>query len=56
MVVPPPGSTTRNCNPAFVFPEMQLTEYVPASWVPRFLDYVFLSFKTSTALPALPTR
>ena len=36
-------------NPAFVFPEMQLTEYVPASWVPRFLDYVFLSFWTSTA-------
>ena len=36
-------------NPAFVFPEMQLTEYVPAGWVPRFLDYLFLSFWTSTA-------
>jgi hypothetical protein len=36
-------------NPAFVFPEMQLTDYVPAGWVPRFLDYLFLSFWTSTA-------
>ena len=36
-------------NPAFVFPEMQLTEYVPTGWVPRFLDYLFLSFWTSTA-------
>ena len=36
-------------NPAFVFPEMQLTDYVPAGWVPKFLDYLFLSFWTSTA-------
>ncbi len=36
-------------NPAFVFPEMQLAEYLPAGWVPRFLDYLFLSFWTSTA-------
>jgi hypothetical protein len=42
-------------NPAFVFPEMQLTEYVPASWVPRFLDYVFLSFWTSTAFSPADT-
>ena len=36
-------------NPAFVFPEMQLTDYVPIGWVPQFLDYLFLSFWTSTA-------
>ena len=29
---------------------MQLTDYVPTGWVPRFLDYLFLSFWTSTAL------
>jgi hypothetical protein len=27
-------------NPAFVFPEMQHTEYVPATWVPEFADYI----------------
>ena len=37
-------------NPAFVFPEMQLTDYVPTGWVPQFIDYLFLSFWTSTAL------
>lgn len=36
-------------NPAFVFPEMQHTEYVPAIWVPRFLDYLSLAFWTATA-------
>ena len=25
-------------NPAFVFPEMQHSDYVPAGWVPRFID------------------
>jgi hypothetical protein len=36
-------------NPAFVFPEMQHTEYVPTSWVPRFVDYLSLAFWTATA-------
>jgi len=36
-------------NPAFVFPEMQHTEYVPTIWVPRFLDYLSLAFWTATA-------
>ena len=36
-------------NPAFIFPEMQLTDFVPPGWVPKFLDYLFLSFWTSTA-------
>ena len=37
-------------NPAFVFPEMQHTEYVPANWVPRFVDYLSLAFWTATAI------
>jgi len=37
-------------NPAFVFPEMQHTEYVPANWVPRFVDYFSLAFWTATAI------
>src|ERR1700724_3379848 len=37
-------------NPAFVFPEMQYTEYVPANWVPRFVDYLSLAFWTATAI------
>jgi hypothetical protein len=36
-------------NPAFVFPEMQHTEYAPAGWVPTFADYLSLSFWTATA-------
>ena len=38
-----------NANPAFVFPEMLDTRYVPAGWVPEFADYLSLSFWTSTA-------
>ena len=37
-------------DPAFVFPEMQHTEYVPATWVPRFVDYLSLAFWTATAI------
>jgi len=37
-------------NPAFVFPEMQNSEYVPAGWVPRFVDYLSLAFWTATAI------
>ena len=36
-------------DPAFVFPEMQHTEYTSAGWVPRFADYLSLSFWTATA-------
>ena len=36
-------------RPGVLLPEMQLTDYVPTSWVPRFLDYLSLSFWTSTA-------
>jgi hypothetical protein len=37
-------------NPAFVFPEMQHSEYAPANWVPRFVDYLSLAFWTATAI------
>jgi len=36
-------------NPAFVFPEMLHTDYVPATWVPEFADYLSLAFWTATA-------
>ena len=36
-------------NPAFIFPEMLHTEYVPATWVPKFVDYLSLGFWTATA-------
>jgi hypothetical protein len=37
-------------NPAFVFPEMQHTDYVAAGWVPHFVDYLSLAFWTATAV------
>lgn len=37
-------------NPAFVFPEMQNKDYVPVTWVPRFVDYLSLAFWTATAI------
>jgi hypothetical protein len=37
-------------NPAFVFPEMQHTDYVAAAWVPQFVDYQSLAFWTATAV------
>ena len=37
-------------NPAYVFPEMQHTDYVAAGWVPRFVDYLSLAFWTATAI------
>ena len=38
-----------HANPAFIFPEMLHTDYVPATWVPRFVDYLSLGFWTATA-------
>jgi hypothetical protein len=37
-------------NPAFIFPEMQNPDYVPATWVPRYVDYLSLAFWTATAI------
>jgi hypothetical protein len=38
-----------HADPAFVFPEMLHTEYVPATWMPQFIDYLSLAFWTATA-------
>jgi len=40
---------SRPTGPAFVFPEMTMPEYVPASWYPTFADYLVLSFNTALA-------
>ncbi len=42
-------------NPAFVFPEMLHTQYAPATWVPRFVDYLSLAFWTATAFSPTDT-
>ena len=42
-------------NPAFIFPEMQHTEYVAAAWVPRFIDYLSLAFWTAMAFSPTDT-
>jgi hypothetical protein len=42
-------------GPAFVFPEMMHTEYAPAAWVPRFVDYLSLAFWTATAFSPTDT-
>jgi hypothetical protein len=36
-------------SPAFVFAEMQHTDYTPPGWVPKFADYLSLAFWTATA-------
>jgi uncharacterized membrane protein len=44
---------------AFLFPQMALHEESPAKpdrWHPRFIDYLFLSFNTSTALSPTDTQ
>ena len=43
-------------NPAFVFPEMQHSAYVPGTWVPRFVDYLSLAFWTATAISPTDTQ
>jgi hypothetical protein len=43
------AAATPTSNPAFVFPEMTLTEMVPPGWFPQFADYLALSFFTALA-------
>ncbi len=43
------AATSNRARPAFVFPEMTLPEFVPASWYPMFADYLVLSFNTALA-------
>ncbi len=42
-------------SPAFVLPEMLHTDYAPAAWVPRFVDYLSLAFWTATAFSPTDT-
>jgi hypothetical protein len=42
-------------NPAFVFPEMQHTDYAGTAWVPRFIDYLSLAFWTAMAFSPTDT-
>jgi len=44
-----------HADPAFIFPEMQHTDYVPTTWVPRFGDYLTLAFWTATAFSPTDT-
>lgn len=49
----------RHEDGAFLFPQMALHEDSPAKpnrWHPRFIDYLFLSFNTSTALSPTDTQ
>jgi uncharacterized membrane protein len=36
-------------DPAFIFPEMTMPEFVPQSWYPKFADYFVLAFNTALA-------
>ncbi len=38
-----------HADPAFIFPEMLHTDDAPATWIPRFVDYLSLGFWTATA-------
>ncbi len=57
-----PGQRERTKNHelgAFLFPQMALHEESPLrlpNWHPRFIDYLFLSFNTSTALSPTDTQ
>jgi len=49
----------RHEDGAFLFPQMAIHEESPTkpkSWQPRFIDYLFLSFNTSTALSPTDTQ
>jgi hypothetical protein len=42
-------------NSSFLFPQMLSRESQEASWTPHFVDYLFLSFNTSTAFSPTDT-
>jgi uncharacterized membrane protein len=42
-------------NPAFQFPEQEIPVLVDAGWYPQFVDYLALSFNTSTAFSTADT-
>ncbi len=42
-------------NSAFLFPQMTRPELMETGWSPNFVDYLFLSFNTSTAFSPTDT-
>lgn len=42
-------------RPAFRFPEQEIPELVESGWYPKFVDYLSLSFNTSTAFSTADT-
>jgi hypothetical protein len=40
---------TSRVSPAFIFPEMNLSQFAGDDWTPAYLDYLHLSFTTATA-------
>jgi hypothetical protein len=40
---------------SFLFPQMMMHQYRDSSWVPNFVDYLFLAFNTSTAFSPTDT-
>jgi uncharacterized membrane protein len=42
-------------NSSFLFPQMLSREGLDSSWTPHFVDYLFLSFNTSTAFSPTDT-
>lgn len=46
---PAARATGQGSSPAFLFQEMVNPEWVPAGWMPRFADYLHLSFSTGAA-------
>jgi hypothetical protein len=41
--------------PGFGFPEEAMLELAPANWMPRYPDYLYLSFTTATAFSPTDT-
>lgn len=46
----------RHCSKDFLFPQMASSDPELQQWTPRFVDYVFLAFNTSTALSPTDTQ
>jgi len=45
----------RHTDGAFLFPQMMLPSHKDRSWSPRFVDYLFLAFNSSTAFSPTDT-
>jgi hypothetical protein len=45
----------RHPNPSFLFPQMTMGKLAPKNWVPRFPDYLYVSFTNATAFSPTDT-